>query len=96
MPRHLVARMVDRLGALPLGWFRSTGSGRIKKAMNDDLGAMHELFAHALGGLVGALAGTLAAFTYLLLVDWRMALITIAAPVVGAGGLWQLMRPRRR
>lgn len=82
IPPHLVDRIVHRLGVLALGWFRSGGSGRVKKVMNDDLGSMHDLFAHAVGRIVGAAIGTLVVFGYLLLVDWRLALITLAAPAV--------------
>ena len=54
MLHHLRERIVDHLGAVPLGWFRNAGSGQVKKAMTVDLEAMHVLFAHALGEVVGA------------------------------------------
>lgn len=80
---HVVrTRIVERLGVLPLGWFRRAGSGEVKKAMTGDLEDMHELFAHALSGLTSAATALAAGFTYLVLVDWRLALITIALPVL--------------
>ncbi|MFS0723724.1 ABC transporter ATP-binding protein [Paenibacillus sp. 1P07SE] len=84
MLHHLRGQIVKRLGVLPLGWFRAAGSGQVKKAMTDDLEAMHELFAHALGAVVGAAVSLAVGFTYLMLVDWRMALITLAVPVLAA------------
>ncbi|WP_433327416.1 ABC transporter ATP-binding protein [Spirillospora sp. CA-294931] len=83
MLHHLRVRIVRRLGVVPLGWFRSAGSGQVRKAMTEDLGTMHELFAHALGGLVGALTGLVAAVAYLAVVDWRLALVVVAFPVLG-------------
>ncbi|PRX99708.1 ABC transporter ATP-binding protein [Allonocardiopsis opalescens] len=82
MLHHLRVRIVRRLGVLPLGWFRAAGSGEVKKAMTDDLEAMHELFAHTLGGMAGAAAALLAGVGYLLSVDPRLALITLAVPLL--------------
>lgn len=81
MLHHLRERIVDHLGAVPLGWFRSAGSGQVKKAMTVDLEAMHSLFAHALGEVVGAVAATTVAIGYLATVDGSMTLITVAVPV---------------
>ncbi|MEU5163470.1 ABC transporter ATP-binding protein [Streptomyces sp. NPDC020875] len=73
----LRVRIVRHLGSLPLGWFRASGSGRVKRAMTGDLEEMHEVIAHALGQLTGALTVTVVATGYLLLVDVRMALIAL-------------------
>ncbi|MFE0425753.1 ABC transporter ATP-binding protein [Streptomyces sp. NPDC058953] len=74
---ELRVRIVRHLGALPLGWFRASGSGRVKRAMTGDLEEMHEVIAHALGQLTGALTVTVVGMGYLLLVDARMALIAL-------------------
>ncbi|ADB50796.1 ABC transporter ATP-binding protein [Conexibacter woesei] len=71
-------RIVRHLGVLPLGWFRARGSGTVKKTMTDDLEEMHQLIAHALGEMVGAATAMVVGIGYLALVDWRMALITVA------------------
>ncbi|MFI0424794.1 ABC transporter ATP-binding protein [Spongiactinospora sp. 9N601] len=73
----LRVRIVRRLATLPLGWFRATGSGRVKRAMTGDLEEMHEVIAHALGQLTGAGTVIVISATYLLLVDVPMALITL-------------------
>ncbi|GIO38511.1 ABC transporter ATP-binding protein [Paenibacillus antibioticophila] len=75
-------RIVGKLGVLPLGWFRASGSAAIKKRMTNDLEEMHQLIAHALGELVGAGAAMITGFAYLLLVDWRMALISMAVLIL--------------
>ncbi|XXX77732.1 ABC transporter ATP-binding protein [Sorangium sp. So ce134] len=72
------ARIVRHLGVVPLGWFRAAGSGEVKKAMTSDLEIMHQLIAHALGEVVGAATAITVGLGYLLLVDGRMALITVA------------------
>lgn len=73
----LRVRIVEHLGVLPLGWFRATGSGRVKHALTNDLEEMHEVIAHALGQLTGAVTVIVVAATYLLVVDVPMALIAL-------------------
>jgi ATP-binding cassette subfamily B protein len=73
----LRVRIVRHLGALPLGWFRAAGSGKVKRAMTGDLEEMHEVIAHALGQLTGAVTVMAAGAGYLLFVDVRMALIAL-------------------
>lgn len=70
-------RIVKHLGRLPLGWFRSAGSGKVKRAMTGDLEEMHEVIAHALGQLIGATTVTAVATGYLLFVDVRMAFVVL-------------------
>ncbi|GAA0935765.1 ABC transporter ATP-binding protein [Nonomuraea longicatena] len=73
----LRVRIVRHLGALPLGWFRATGSGRVKRAMTGDLEEMHEVIAHALGQLTGAATVIVVAMGYLFLVDVPMTLVAL-------------------
>jgi ATP-binding cassette, subfamily B, bacterial IrtA/YbtP len=70
-------RIVRHLGTLPLGWFRASGSGKVKRAMTGDLEEMHEVIAHALGQLTGAVTVMAVATGYLLSVDVTMALVVL-------------------
>ncbi|MGE6785864.1 ABC transporter ATP-binding protein [Ensifer adhaerens] len=79
-------KLVQRLGVLPIGWFKATGSGAVKKAMTTDLEDMHQLIAHAMGEMIGAAVAIVVGVGYLVLVDWRMALVTIA--VLGTWALF--------
>ncbi|MFI6291602.1 ABC transporter ATP-binding protein [Nonomuraea sp. NPDC050790] len=83
---ELRVRIVRHLGALPLGWFRASGSGRVKRAMTGDLEEMHEVIAHALGQLTGAVTVTVVAAAYLSSVDVRMAVIALG--VLGLMGIF--------
>ncbi|QOC90677.1 ABC transporter ATP-binding protein [Micromonospora craniellae] len=71
-------RIVRHLGSLPLGWFRAAGSGKVKRAMTGDLEEMHEVIAHALGQLTGAVTVIAVGAAYLFAVDARMTLIALA------------------
>ncbi|MFF2085963.1 ABC transporter ATP-binding protein [Nocardia sp. NPDC058176] len=81
----LRVRIVRHLGALPLGWFRASGSGRVKRSMTGDLEEMHEVIAHALGQLVGAVTVIVVGAGYLFFIDVPMALVALG--VVGLMGL---------
>ncbi len=85
-------RLVRHLGVVPLGWFRATGSGAIKKAMTTDLEVMHQLIAHALGEMIGAVVAMTVGFAYLAIIDWRMTLITAAVLAVMATSFRIAMR----
>lgn len=77
-------KLVRRLGVYPIGWFRSAGSGAVKKAMGNDLEDMHQLIAHVLGEILGAWVAIIVGVGYLLLVDWRMTGVTLAVLVLWA------------
>jgi ATP-binding cassette subfamily B protein IrtA len=80
---HLRRRLAAHLGRLPLGWFSGRGSGAVKRAVHDDVGALHHLVAHSLLDLVTAVVVPVAATLYLLTVDPLMTLITLLP--LGAG-----------
>jgi ATP-binding cassette subfamily B protein len=77
-------RLAAHLGRLPLGWFTERNSGRVRKAVQDDVNAMHHLVGHAFTDLTAAVVVPVASLAYLAWVDWRLALLTLV-PV--AGGL---------
>ncbi len=77
-------RLAAHLGRLPLGWFTERNSGRVRKAVQDDVNAMHHLVGHTFTDLTAAVVVPLASLAYLAWVDWRLALLTLV-PV--AGGL---------
>ncbi|SHG60778.1 ABC transporter ATP-binding protein [Streptoalloteichus hindustanus] len=74
---RLRRRMTEHLGAVPLGWFTDNNSGQVKKALQDDVEALHYAVAHAVLDLAGAIAAPIAALVYLVTVDWRLALLTL-------------------
>ncbi|MCW5951309.1 MAG: ABC transporter ATP-binding protein [Propionibacteriaceae bacterium] len=78
----LRSRIVGHLRTIPLGWFGSHTSGRVKKAAQDDVGAMHHLVAHSTMDLTAAIVTPVATMAYLFWVDWRMALVALVPLVV--------------
>lgn len=76
-------RLVECLGRVPLGWFSTRNSGGVKKAVDDDVGAMHHLVAHSLLELTAAVVAPVVSLAYLFWVDWAMTLATLVPVVVG-------------
>ncbi|GAB09882.1 putative iron-siderophore ABC transporter permease/ATP-binding protein [Gordonia araii NBRC 100433] len=76
---HLVReRMVARLSKVPLNWFTSTNSGRVRTALQDDIGTVHHLIAHQPVDGTNAIVMPLALMVYAFIVDWRLGLLSIA------------------
>ncbi|MFC4608150.1 ABC transporter ATP-binding protein [Streptomyces maoxianensis] len=82
---HIRRGLVDKLGRVPLGWFSARNSGSVKKAVQDDVEAMHHMLAHSVLDITAAVVVPVTSLTYLFWVDWRMTLVVIAPLVVGLG-----------
>ncbi|MGX2994050.1 ABC transporter ATP-binding protein [Streptomyces sp. JNUCC 64] len=80
-------RVVDHLGRVPLGWFTRRNSGLVKKAVQDDVGALHHLVAHSVTELTTALVVPTVIVGYLLLSDPLMTVITLVPVAAGMLGL---------
>ena len=76
-------RMAARLAQVPLGWFTERNGGLVKKALEDDVVALHHLVGHGYINLVSAVVTPLVAMAYLFWIDWRLTLITIIPLVLG-------------
>ncbi|MCP3424665.1 ABC transporter ATP-binding protein/permease [Rothia sp. AR01] len=76
-------RLAAHLARVPLGWFARHGSGRVKKALHDDVGEVHALVAHTVPELAGVVAVPLAALAYLLVVDWQLSVVAVLLVAAG-------------
>lgn len=70
--------LVARLASVPLSWFTSTNSGRVRKALQDDITTVHQLIAHQPVEGVNAIVMPLALMVYAFIIDWRLGLLSIA------------------
>ena len=76
-------KMAERLSRVPLGWFTERNAGQIKKALQDDVTAIHHLVGHGYTNLVSAVVTPLVALVYLLWIDWRLTLVVVVPLVLG-------------
>lgn len=74
----LRTRIVERLGRVPLGWFTQNSSGLVRKATQNDINDVHYLVAHGAVETTAAISVPVVGLIYLVLIDWRLALLGIA------------------
>ncbi|WP_260853152.1 ABC transporter ATP-binding protein [Corynebacterium glyciniphilum] len=70
--------LVARLAKVPLSWFTATNSGRVRKALQDDITTVHQLIAHQPVEGTNAVVMPLALMVYAFVIDWRLGLLSIA------------------
>lgn len=76
-------RLARHVGRLPLGRLTYRGTGEVKQAVQDDVSALHTLFAHTLLDVVAVLTAPVLALAYLFTVDWRLALVSVVPLLLG-------------
>lgn len=90
---HLIRlRMVRRFSQVPLVWFTSTNSGRVRKALQDDISTIHNLIAHRPVEVTNAAVMPVALMAYAFVIDWRLGLLTIATLPLYVAGMAVSMR----
>lgn len=80
-------RQITHLLWLPLVWFSRNASGRIKKAVQDDLYKIHYLMAHAIPDFVNGVVRPLSSLVFLFVVDLRLGLIALIPLTLAAACL---------
>lgn len=70
--------LAEHMGRLPLGYFSTRTTGQIKKVIHEDVEQLEEGLAHMIPDLVGGLTVPILTAAVLFVVDWRLALATIA------------------
>ncbi len=68
---------INHIMSLPLGFFSNTGSGKLRRIINDSAGATETYLAHQLPDLVGAFTTPLAVLIILFVFDWKLGLISL-------------------
>lgn len=76
-------RLCDKLAKVPLGRVKDTPSGSLKNIMVERVDSMETTLAHVLPEFTANLLAPLVVFIYLLIIDWRMALVSLITLVVG-------------
>ena len=76
-------RLCDMLAKVPLGLVKDTPSGTLKNIMVERVDSIETTLAHILPEFTANLLAPLAVFVYLLVIDWRMALVSLITLVAG-------------
>lgn len=76
-------RAMRHIGALPVGFMNSLGSGRVRRIVNESSGATETYLAHQLPDMVGAFATPVGMIVLLFVFDWRLGLLSLIPTVLG-------------
>ncbi len=88
--RNMKSRSIHKLMDLPLGYFNSTGSGKIKRTLNETIAKTEGYLAHQMPDLIGAFVTPIAVLFFAFTYNWQLGLISII-PIILAYGLMALM-----
>ena len=75
-------RIGDRLGKVPLGFVTNRRSGEVQRTVNDDVERLELFLAHAIPDLFAAAGALVLTTIWLFVIDWRMALASLAVLAV--------------
>ncbi len=79
----LRTQLTTHLAKVPLGYVITTGSGALKKVLMDDVLSLHTFVADSTPFIARAYTTPLVALVLMFIVDWRMALLSLAVFPVG-------------
>ena len=83
--------LVDKLSRLPLGTVQGMPSGALKNIICERTDSMEPTLAHVVPEFTANLCAPIMLFIYILTVDWRIALLSLATlPVAGIAMVWML------
>lgn len=83
--------LVDKLSRLPLGTVQGMPSGALKNIICERTDSMEPTLAHVVPEFTANLCAPIMLFIYILSVDWRIALLSLATlPVAGIAMVWML------
>lgn len=83
--------LVDKLSRLPLGTVQGMPSGALKNIICERTDSMEPTLAHVVPEFTASLCAPIMLFIYILTIDWRIALLSLATlPVAGIAMVWML------
>jgi ATP-binding cassette subfamily B protein IrtA len=79
----LRTKLSEHLAKVPLGFITNTGSGTLKKILVEDVNVLHAFVADSTPFIGKSLAGPVVSLIMMFVMDWRIALVSIAVLLVG-------------
>ncbi|MEM7339931.1 MAG: ABC transporter ATP-binding protein [Actinomycetota bacterium] len=88
----LRTELTTRLAKVPLGYVVNAGSGTLKKVVLDDVRSLHAFVADSTPLFAKTFAAPILGIALMLILDWRLALISLALFPVGMVGMFLAFR----
>ena len=76
-------RVCDKLSKVPLGYVKDTPSGTLKNIIVERIDSIETTLAHILPEFTSNILAPIVVFIYLLIIDWRMALVSLISLPLG-------------
>lgn len=83
--------LLEKLPRLPLGTVLDTSSGKFKQIIVDQVDSMETTLAHLFPEMTANIAAPVLTLLYLLLLDWRLALLSLAVFPIAFGFMMLVM-----
>ena len=84
---------MERLMRVPLGFFETQNTGRMRKIIDEDSGQTHTFVAHILPDVAGTLVVPLGVIIILLTIDWQLGIASMVPIVCAFGIMGYMMDP---
>ena len=84
----LRTQLTSHLAKVPLGFVITIGSGALKKILMDDVRNLHSFVADSTPLIARGYTAPIVALAVMFVVDWRMALISLAVFPFGLAAMW--------
>ncbi|MGP1435533.1 MAG: ABC transporter ATP-binding protein [Phocaeicola sp.] len=85
---------MERLMRVPLGFFDTQNTGRMRKIIDEDSAQTHTFVAHILPDAAGSIVAPIGVIVLLLAVDWQLGLAAMLPIVCAFGIMGYMMNPK--
>ncbi|MCE2615821.1 ABC transporter ATP-binding protein [Phocaeicola oris] len=85
---------MERLMRVPLGFFDTQNTGRMRKIIDEDSAQTHTFVAHILPDAAGSIVTPIGVIVLLLAVDWQLGLAAMLPIVCAFGIMGYMMNPK--
>lgn len=89
--RNMKSNSIKKLMDLPLGYFNSTGSGKIKRTLSETIAKTESYLAHQMPDMIGAFVTPLAVLYFVFTYNWKLGLISIIPLALSCGAMMLMM-----
>ena len=85
---------MKRLMCVPLGFFDTQNTGRMRKIIDEDSSQTHTFVAHILPDVAGSVVAPIGIIVLLLAVDWQLGIAAMVPIVCAFGTMGYMMNPK--
>ncbi len=85
--------LMSHIAELPLGFIGKTGSGKLRRIVNDSSAATETYLAHQLPDMAAAITTPVCMVVMLFLFDWRFGLVSLVPIALGFASMFKMAGP---